>query len=161
MARDPFLIHYRGRFAAVAGADVYRPVVFEVLSGADDNEPFLFGTTMSGQAGRALRLEEEELARILIAVGLDELEAGLRAGIYPRENGELEEKVFTSDDYRYLGSVLTRDKACLWQERRTRGWICTATPDGGDDRTTPALCSGCVIQMRASSAPTSPTPLST
>jgi hypothetical protein len=85
----------------------------------------------------------------LIAAGLDELERRLRAGIYPLEDRDsTDDMLFTSEQYDQLRAIVDRDKDRVWQERLERGWICTATRLGGDERTTAPLCGGCPIPDR-------------
>jgi hypothetical protein len=103
--------------------------------------------TMSRQAAIGFRdLAAENLTRLLIAAGLEELERGLRAGIYPpTDGGDFHEHAFLSDDYDRLRAFGNREKECLWQERQPRGYVCHATPAGSDERTTTTLCAGCVV----------------
>lgn len=143
MSDDRYVIRAGGTLPAER--DSLPPLLLLVDMG--DRRVLHLGVTMTRQAAIGFRdLTGEETATLLLRVGLEELERGLRAGIYPRAVGdEYEELVFKSDDYERLRAYRDPEKECLWQERKPRGYICQATPEGSDARTTSAMCAGCVI----------------
>jgi hypothetical protein len=105
-----------------------------------------FGVLASGTlASFFSELDREQIENVLIAAGLEELERQIRAGLFPPEEEPYAEILFTSDQHEHIRAIADRDKACLWQERLERGWICTATRPGGDDRTSAPLCKECPI----------------
>jgi hypothetical protein len=105
-----------------------------------------FTDQLSRPVMRQLADSEDRLARLIADAAVEELEAGLAAGVLPAEDGEyFEERLFSTNDYDRLARLIDREKQCLWQEREARGWSCTATPHGRDPRTTSSLCNGCSI----------------
>jgi hypothetical protein len=139
---EPYLIHFNGGGLG-AGRDVLPGVLFRVDHGGSTT---YFGCTMTRDAAVGFRdLSGDDVEAILIAAGLDELERRLQAGLFPPEDNDLADVVFTSDQYEQLKTFADREKLCLWQERLVRGWICNATLAGRDSRTTAQLCAGCGI----------------
>jgi hypothetical protein len=140
---NAYVINYAGELTPTGD---HLPLVL-LKASRGDNSVFYFAVSMTGQAAIGFRdLEPEEKRRILLEAGVDELELGLRAGLYPTEHdGDYFERMYTSDEYDRLTAYRERGKECVWQDRRERGWICEATPPEQDERTTAALCAGCVI----------------
>jgi hypothetical protein len=140
---DPFTIKYGGRLSA-AGRQL-PPQLLEVRE--EGSLVFSLGVTMSSEAAVVLRgLTDEDRTEILLRLGLEELEQGLRSTVYPPgDGGNYVEREFLSDDRERLLRYHAPDKNCVWQDRRPRGYICRATPNGQDDRTTAGLCAGCPI----------------
>jgi hypothetical protein len=136
------VIRYAG-----SGHRIGHPVWHDVrLVVKRDDEAFFFDAAMTREAGIGFRdLDGDRLDALLTAAGLDELERRLRAGIFPPEEGDYDTVLFTSDQYDLLRAIADREKHCVWQERLARGWICKATPAGGNDRTTATLCASCVM----------------
>jgi hypothetical protein len=140
---DPYEIRFEGGGFPSGNRDVWPVVRFAIDSG---EMRFYFGCTMSRTAAVGFReFDADQMEKLLAAAGLDELERGLRAGIYPPEERDYAEVVFESDQYDHLRELADREKQCLWQERAVRGWICSATKPGGDERTTAVLCAGCPV----------------
>ncbi|HEY2939281.1 MAG TPA: hypothetical protein VGJ27_05680 [Gaiellaceae bacterium] len=142
---DPYVISFDGSGHQITGVrDVWpNGILFRVKRG---EETFYFGCTMSNQAAIGFQdLDRDQIEAMLTAAGLDELERRLRAGIYPPEESDYDNVLFTSEQYEHLRAMVDREKDCLWQERLARGWICTATRPGGDERTSAPLCGGCLI----------------
>lgn len=140
----PYTIRFGGRRAA-GSRDVLPPVLLDVL---DVHESlFEFGVSMTGQAAVGFRdLPEDQQAGIVLEAGLEELEERLRVGMYPpTEGGNYVEQLYSSEDYDRLEPYRDREKRCVWQDRQPGGWLCEATNEGGDDRTTPALCAACPV----------------
>lgn len=142
MSDDPYVIRHAGRWPT--RHDALPPVLLTVSTGV--GEVFRFAVTMAGTAAVAFRdLSTDGQGRILAEAGLDDLEAGLRAGIYPPHEGDAFERMFTSDDVERLERYRDRQKRCAWQERQPRGWFCAATAPAADPRTTDSLCRRCPI----------------
>jgi hypothetical protein len=143
---SPFLIRYEGLSGPYGRRHTIRGV--DLVIERDGDRVFGFHSTMSGTLA-AYFLDDprdRELEGVLLEAGLDELERGLRAGIYAPPDGKTTaEIVFTSEQEEHLRHFVDRDKRCLWQDRLDRGWICTATEIGGDERTSASLCAGCPV----------------
>jgi len=140
---DPYLITFDGFGHQFPNRDVLRGGRLRVKRG---ESTFYFGFTMSGQAAAGFRhFNAEQTQAMLVNAGLDELERRLRAGLFPPEEGDYDDVIFTSDQYEHLMAIAEREKRCLWQERSARGWVCRATEAGGDERTTATLCAACEI----------------
>jgi hypothetical protein len=140
---DPYLITYDGYGHQTGHRDTTSAVRFEVQRGGSF---FYFACAMSRQALVGFReFSGDQLEELLASAGLDELERRLQSGVLPPEEGDYVEVLFTSDQYEHLKAIAEREKRCVWQERRARGWICRATESGGDERTTARLCAGCAI----------------
>jgi hypothetical protein len=91
-------------------------------------------------------LTNADLLGVMLEAGLDDLERGLAAGIYPPDGADRLEVMFTSDSDDRLWAYEDREKHCRWQTRTEIGWSCEATPDlDHDRRTTAVLCAGCVM----------------
>jgi hypothetical protein len=140
---DAYLIRYDGSGHRTQFRDAWPGLLFVVEQG---ERHFYFCCAMSRSLGVGFRdLDGDEMEAVMVAAGLDELERRLRAGIYPPDEGDYEEFLFTSDHYDHLEGIRAREKHCLWQETLARGWICRATKPGGDERTTAVLCGGCPV----------------
>jgi hypothetical protein len=140
---DPYLITYDGYGHQTGRRETTRAVRFRVERGG---AIFYFDCAMSRNALVGFReFTGEQLEALLASAGLDELERRLRAGVLPPEERDYDDVIFTEDQYEHLKAIAEWEKRCLWQKRLTRGWVCSATEAGGDERTTATLCAGCEI----------------
>jgi hypothetical protein len=140
---EPNVIRFDGSGHRMGTRDVFPGVRFAIER---SGSTFYFAFTISGSAVAGFRHQGNEwIVDLLTKTGLEELERRLRSGVYPPEQGDYDEAIFTSDQYELLQAIADREKNCLWQERHPRGWICKATRAGEDERTTPKLCAACEI----------------
>lgn len=106
-------------------------------------------SSLTGSAAVSFRdIPVADLDRVIRQAALQDLEAGLVAGIYPpADTTRYTALNFDTHSGGILRATLEREKECLWQDRAERGWECAASADS-ERLTTRAICSGCVIPDR-------------
>jgi hypothetical protein len=137
------VITYRG-IAPNRGEDTTDLVVYDMTT---QDERFSVSALASRDAELSGRLRGADVMALLRQAALEEIEARLAAGFYPRDwdsAGVRTTLTYDTEEVPVLEALLDIPKGCLWLEAaEPRGHVCTATRPGGFMETTPALCGAC------------------
>ena len=143
-----YLITYHG--PAPRRGDTTDLVVYEITT---EDERFRVSALACGSAAASSRLRDADVAALLRRAALEEIEARLAAGFFPRDWGSAGVRTtltYDSEDVPALEALLDVRKDCLWLEAvEPRGHVCAATQPDSDPGTTPALCDACSVPERA------------